>query len=141
MNYPGGYSQDTWYHSIIYINESDYNFPDDMRLKFQCDATSDYDIVYFDQIYVNATTGETNICNFSGNIDDFRIYNHELSEEQIYQNYIYGKNEDTSKNVIVSEETSLGDIWKCNIIPNNNLEYGNTIESNLLEIKNYLEDL
>ncbi len=140
MNYPGGYSQDTWYHTFTYINESDYAFPTDMKLRFQCDATSDYDIVYLDEIYVNATTGETSISNFSGYIDEFSIYNHLLSEEQIYQNYISGKNKDSEKDVIVSEETQLEDIWKCNIIPINSLECGDQVESNILEIKNYLEE-
>lgn len=139
MNYPGGYSQDTWYHKILYINESDYNFPDDMKLQFRCDATSNYDLVYIDQIYVNVTTGTTGISNFSGYLDEFRIYDHTLSQEQIYQNYIFGENQDTAKNVMVSEETSLGDIWKCRIIPNNSLDFGSIVESNTLEIKNYME--
>jgi len=56
-NYPSGYSKDTWYHEIIYINETEYTFPANMRIRFQCDASSNYDQVYFDQIYINASGG------------------------------------------------------------------------------------
>ncbi|MCX6667763.1 MAG: type IV pilin [Euryarchaeota archaeon] len=56
-NYPSGFSKDTWYHKIVYINETNYRFPTNMNLRFQCDARSDNCLVYIDQIYINATTG------------------------------------------------------------------------------------
>jgi len=46
-----------FYHEIVWINEIDYTFPSDMKIRFQCDASRDNDDVYIDQIYVNATAG------------------------------------------------------------------------------------
>jgi hypothetical protein len=50
--YDGIYTKDTWHHQTIYINESDYSFPTDARLWFECDASSNYDLVYFDEIKI-----------------------------------------------------------------------------------------
>ena len=77
-----------FYHEIVWINESDYTFPSDMKIKFQCSASSNYDDVFIDQIYVNVTVGSISNSNYSGKIDEFRIYNRALSDEQIYQNYL-----------------------------------------------------
>lgn len=46
-----------FYHEIVWINETDYTFPSDMKIKFRCDALNDNDDVYIDEIYVNATSG------------------------------------------------------------------------------------
>ncbi len=46
-----------FYHEVVYINETDYTFPNNMQIRFQCDASSNVDDIYIDEIYVNATTG------------------------------------------------------------------------------------
>ncbi len=46
---------DQFYHETIWINESDYLFPNNMQIRFQCDASSNFDDVYIDQVWVNAT--------------------------------------------------------------------------------------
>jgi len=126
-----------FYHEIIWINETDYNFPNNMRLQFQCDASSDYDDVLFDQIYVNATVGSDTIANYSGMIDEFCIYNRTLTGEQIYQNYLCKKNGLTNQSVIVSDETNIDDEWSCNVTPVCETQIGDYIESNTLIIKEY----
>jgi hypothetical protein len=45
-----------FYHEIVWINESSYTFPVDMKLKFRCYASTNNNDVYIDEIYVNATT-------------------------------------------------------------------------------------
>ena len=45
-----------FYHEIVWINETDYSFPIDMKIKFRCDASTNNQHVYIDEIYVNATT-------------------------------------------------------------------------------------
>ena len=272
VDYPSGYSKNVWYHEIFYINETDYNFPTNMKIQFRCDASSNYDRVYIDQVYINATGGdridydfdlrdssalnprtgtysiggtgdfdpeyaafnrteidissyndvkvsvwysykdtesadfiglyyldgdswipifedddpqigsgqsdwtyvEGNISdsvdtlvlqfrwmtsstteyvaiddleitgippssgsNFTGLIDEFRIYNRILSPEQIYQNYLCTKDGYSNRSVIVSEETELGDTWKCIVTPNDGIQDGANVESNSLEIIGY----
>jgi hypothetical protein len=126
-----------FYHKTVWINETDYTFPSDMKIRFQCDASSDWDDVYIDQVYVNGTTGGTSVSNFSGYIDEFRIYNRALSAEQIYQNYLCTKDGFSDKSVIVSEETSLDNIWKCTVTPNDSSQDDTPVESNTLQIVSY----
>ncbi len=126
-NYPSGFSKDTWYHETLYINETDYNFPNDMKIRFECIAEGNNERVFLDEIYVNATVGSSSIANFSGLIDEFKIYNRKLTAEQIYQNYLCTKDGESDKSVIVSEETILGEIWGVTIIPNDsNQDFGST---------------
>jgi hypothetical protein len=272
INYPGSYTKGVWYHTVVYVNESDYFFPTDMRLRFQCDASYDDDLVYIDQIYINATSyqriecdfdllpsstltphtgsfsiggsgdfdpeyaafnrtdidlsGYTNIeisvwysykntessdffglyyknnskwdpvfviatpqsgggqypwtqvvytlpqsisvlrlqfkwmtssaseyiaiddlvitgiplageINFTGTIDDVKIYERVLSPEQLYQDYLCSKDGVTTRSVIVSEETSLDDTWKCLVTPNDATYDDIITESNILFIVSY----
>jgi len=128
---------DQFYHETVWINESEYNFPTNMKIRFQCDASHNQDDVYIDQIYVNATTGGTVINNFSGYIDEFRIYNQALSSEQIYQNYLSMINNFTNISVIVSEETNTGETWICEVTPNDSTQDDAITRSNSLIIENY----
>jgi len=45
-----------FYNKIVWINESSYNFPSNMLIKFRCDADNNNDELYIDKIYVDATT-------------------------------------------------------------------------------------
>jgi len=72
-----------------------------------------------------------------GYIDEFEIYDRVLSTEQIYQIYMSTKEGNSDKRVIVSEETNLGDVWQCIVIPNDSTQDGTSIESNTLDIVRY----
>lgn len=272
IDYPSSYAKDMWYHTIVYINKSDYRFPTNMRIRFQCDASSDYDQLYVDQIYINVTSysriecdfslipstiltphyesfslggsgdfdpefaafnrtgidisGYTNVqvsiwysykntesidfmglyyrngsqwqpifeitnpemvgaqkpwtqiivdipksigmlslqfkwqtsaankymaiddleitgirlageINFTGTIDEVKIYPRVLSAEQLYQNYLCTKDGNSALSVIVSEEICLDETWKCQVIPNDGLFDDVQIDSNVLFILNY----
>lgn len=50
-----------WYHFTVYVNESEYNFPTNMRVRFRSDANWYQDHFFFDDIYVNASGGEDRI--------------------------------------------------------------------------------
>lgn len=54
-------NNDTFYHAITWINETKFTFTKNMKIRFQCDAAADYNNVYIDQIYINATTGRPEI--------------------------------------------------------------------------------
>ncbi|MEA2055870.1 MAG: LamG-like jellyroll fold domain-containing protein [Candidatus Thermoplasmatota archaeon] len=72
-----------------------------------------------------------------GYIDELQVYDHVLSREQIYQNYLCTKDGNSDKSVIVSEETSLNNVWQCIVFPNDGLRDGTPVESNTLQIVNY----
>ena len=127
-----------FYHEIVWINETEYNFPSNMKILFQCSASSEYDDIFIDEVYVNVSGGEKSVSNFSGIIDEFKIYNRALTNEQIYQNYLctrfYGH---TDRSVIVSDETTIGEIWSCIVTPNNSIIDDQNVESNSLQIVGY----
>jgi len=52
--YQTDFQNDIFYHAAVYINESQYNFPTNMKIRFMCDATGDTDDVYIDEIAVTA---------------------------------------------------------------------------------------
>ena len=271
MAYPSVYTKGVWYHQVVYVNESDYRFPSNMRLRFQCDALGDNCLVYIDQIYLNATsygriecdfnllpstaitphtgsfciggdgdfdpeyalfnrtaldishytnvrvsvwysykntdvndflglyyknnsqwvpifivsnptvTGEkpwaqavvalpktlSNLVlqfkwrststseylaiddleitgvplggenNFTGIIDEVKIYHRELSPEQLYQNFLSTHNGYSTVSVLTSEEIHSGELWKCLVIPNDGTVDDIVTESNLIAIVPY----
>ena len=76
--------------------------------------------------------------NFTGYIDEFRVYNRTLTPEQVYQNYLCTKDGETDRSVIVSEETNVGDIWSCIVTPNNGAIDFISAPSDPIQIINYI---
>ena len=72
-----------------------------------------------------------------GYIDDFQIYDCTLSSSQINQIYLGSKDGSSDKRVIVSEETTLGDVWQVAVIPNDGTQDGTAVTSNTLQIVSY----
>jgi len=75
--------------------------------------------------------------NLTGFIDELHVYDRVLSDEQIYQNYLCSRDGDTSRSVIVSDETDVGEIWSCKVTPNNSILDDIEFVSNQLVIVNY----
>ncbi|MFC2174492.1 LamG-like jellyroll fold domain-containing protein [archaeon] len=63
-----------------------------------------------------------------GWIDDILVFNHSLSPEQVTALY------NNQTNLIVSQETDEGDVWQCEITPNDGGQDGLTKTSNTLTI-------
>jgi hypothetical protein len=72
-----------------------------------------------------------------GFIDEFKIYGRALSGEQVYQIYVNTKDGFSDKRVIVSEETTFGDVWQCVVTPNDGIQDDISVASNILNIKTY----
>ena len=92
-----------------------------------------------DEFYVLGVLNSTDLLvnNYSGLIDEFKIYNIELSGEQIFQNYLCSKYGESEISVIVSDETTVGDIWMCTVTPNDGENDFINVDSNLLQIVGY----
>ncbi len=67
---------------------------------------------------------------FDGNLDEFRIYNHVLSSEQISNHY------NLNYNVLGSEETTRSESYVCNITPTDGVDDGDSKASESLVIRN-----
>ena len=49
----------TFYEATVTILESAYNFPNNMKIRFMCDASGNRDDVYIDDITITASTSQT----------------------------------------------------------------------------------
>jgi len=75
---------------------------------------------------INATSGgllylggtNSGLGDFVGQMDEVRIYPKVLSAAQIFQRFVETKDGLTESNTIVAQETSAGDDWMCQVIPN-----------------------
>jgi hypothetical protein len=48
------FENNVFYNKKVYIDESSYTFPTDMKIRFVCDASDDRDDVYIDEVRVSA---------------------------------------------------------------------------------------
>jgi len=71
---------------------------------------------------------------FKGIIDEVRIYPRSLSPQQIYQHYIETKDGLSNSSTIVSQESNVNDVWKCEVTPNDSHQDGTTKTSNPITI-------
>jgi hypothetical protein len=110
---------------------AEVDIPDgkDLVFQFLWSTSSSSEYVAIDDLEVTGIPkrGEDN---FTGVIDELKIYDRVLSPEQIYQNYLCSG---LFLSVIVSEETLVDESWKCVVTPNNG-EDGDPIESNVLKV-------
>ena len=74
---------------------------------------------------------------FKGCVDEFYVYNYARSPQQVYQDYLDTRDGSSDHRTLKSSEARLGDAWSCTIIPNDSLEDGKPIESNVLIIEAY----
>ncbi|MBU0470130.1 MAG: LamG domain-containing protein, partial [Nanoarchaeota archaeon] len=83
----------------------------------------------------NVTTSDITIGNnggtdWNGSIDEVMFFNHSLSPQQVLALY------NNRTDLIVSQETSKGEVWNVSITPNDGYEDGTTLTSNNVTILN-----
>ena len=119
-----------------YIEVEIPDYIDDLILQFWWSTSSSREYFAIDDLQVTGMPNSGS-CNFIGYIDEFRIYNRVLSDEQIYQNYITMNDDFTDRDILVSDETAYSNIWQCTITPNDSTQDGETIESEIIQIGLY----
>jgi hypothetical protein len=72
-----------------------------------------------------------------GQLDEFQIFDRVLSDEQIYYLYLTQKHAALNISMIAAQETDLGDIWQCQIIPTDGTQEDEAYETNTLQIIGY----
>jgi len=91
---------------------------------------------------INATSGgflyvggiNTGQGDFIGQMDEVRIYPKVLSAAQIFQRYIETKDGLNASNTIVAQETTAGEDWVCQVIPNDSWADGAAKNSPTLHV-------
>jgi hypothetical protein len=111
---------------------------DQVKIRFEASDQGGGSIVEagVDTINITGIT-ESIVYNYTGLLDEIKIYDFLLSPEQIYQNYLLNKDGISPLSVIVSEETIVGETWYCIVTPNNSQIDAESIASNEINIENY----
>ena len=81
--------------------------------------------------------GSASTPHWYGYIDELQIFDNVVSAEQIYYIYLSQLDPSLALSLISSQETSIGDIWQCIIIPTDGVTEDTAWETNLLEMANY----
>jgi hypothetical protein len=72
-----------------------------------------------------------------GYVDELQIYGYALSPNQIKQMYLESKDGLSDERVVVSDMTASGDSWQVVVTPNDGIQDGTPVLSNILHIGNY----
>jgi hypothetical protein len=126
---PGG--QRTWAQILFSLPPSISVL--DLQFKWRTSAANKYMAIDDLEITGIHLAGEVN---FTGMIDEVKIYPRVLTPEQVYQNYLCTKDGTSASSVIVSEELRLGEYWKCQVIPNDGL-FDDVFAESIIFIINY----
>jgi hypothetical protein len=125
-----------FYHQTAYVNKSDYTFPTNMKIRFRCDASSDSDDIYIDEVRVEAlseadgTVGsgylQTPLLDCSDSAEtyvEFWYYNHFSDGNCLLQCF-----DGNSWNTIADLTTLPTDQWN---------HYENTLTDNKYQTSNF----
>ncbi len=130
-------SSDTWYHILFVWDASEDS------LYIYCNGQQFTEVGYR-QFAMGGISGLLEIGHgtasskfWKGYMDEFEIYKCALTSDQAYQIYLQTKDGDYDKRIMVSEETSVGDLWQCIVTPNDGIQDDIPVFSNILKIKNY----
>ncbi|MCX6746807.1 MAG: LamG domain-containing protein [Candidatus Pacearchaeota archaeon] len=131
LSYSATLSTDTWYHvAVRYDGSTCKIFVDGNEV---ASGTCNGNIITnTNKVKIGQWDGNEW---FNGSIDEAKIYPYTLSPEQIKQNYEETKDGLTSSSKIVSQETTGGDAYMCQVTPNDAEDDGTTLNSSTAEIK------
>jgi parallel beta-helix repeat protein len=119
-----------WYHVVGTWS----NATGELKMYVNGNLINSNAFTYFTGTPIDLDIGRYNYQNnhyFNGTIDEVQVYNHALSVEQITAMYNNGI---PRHNIMVSEETSVGDSWSVEVTPNNPTGDGTSVLSNTLTI-------
>jgi hypothetical protein len=126
---------DTWHHIVVVAYESTatiYIDGDDQTENSAIDQIAQNK----EPLFIGSLAAKDLF--FRGEIDEVKIYRsggHVLTAAQVAQLYADSKNGYSSSSTIVSEQTTEGETWRCNVTPNDALQDGDTNSSNDLLIE------
>ncbi len=112
------FSNNTFTSAVVTISSADYNFSSNSKIRFQCDASSNYDQIYIDNVIITATTGsfnkslatvlnhvnETNNQTKTIEIEKTQIYPNPVSNNYIVLKTVFDLEDDTTQvNIIITD--------------------------------------
>jgi hypothetical protein len=100
-----------WYHIVVIHNDTNKS----IYINGQWEG-ADANVATPAKTTLSIGKRKSSDINFNGTVDELKIYNHSLSAEQILALY------NNRTDLIVSQETSLGQNWSACVTPNNGTE-------------------
>lgn len=131
--YPSGLSKNTWYQVVFTFDEMGLSlYINGVKMNVTAESTT-------------TTTGTIQSSgneplyigwfdHFKGRIDEVRVFAESLSQQQILQRYQDTASHTSSSSTVVQQETRVGDVWKCQVIPTDSYTDGTPKFSNDLTI-------
>ncbi len=117
-------NSNTWYHIGLVWNSSNQKlhlYVD--GLEFESTGSDLYFLEGNNQAFIiGQKTDESS--GWNGSIDEIYVYDFNVTEDHIYQQYLCAKDGVSNVSVLVSEETSIGDKWSCYVTPNDGFQDG-----------------
>jgi len=119
-----------WEHIVVVYNGTKTYIYVNGDLKKEQEDTGTISFSDTESLYIGSSKYASSYPDrtWNGSIDEVRIYDYALTEEQISAHY------NLEYNKIVSQETTAGEIYKCQITPNDGQLDGTTNESNTLQV-------
>jgi len=117
-------SSNTWYHIGLVWNSSN------QRLHFYINGSefesNGNDLYFLEGNNQAFTIGQKTdgSSGWNGSIDEIYVYDFNVTEDHIYQQYLCTEEGSSNVSVLVSEETKVDDIWFCNVTPNDSYQDG-----------------
>ena len=117
-------SSNIWYHIGLVWNSSNQKLHLYVNgLEFESTGSDSYFLEGNNQAFIiGQKTDESSSWN--GSIDEIYVYDFNVTEDHIYQQYLCAKDGVSNVSVLVSEETSIGDKWSCYVTPNDGFQDG-----------------
>ena len=119
-----------WHHVVCtYESSVGLNIYTDGILRASLEGTGNIDSSVSGLLYlggVNSGSGD-----FSGEMDEVKIYDEALSAAQVFQNFVDGNDGLSDGVTIVPSETSNTQTWRCQVTPNDGWQDGTTQFSEL----------
>ena len=119
-----------WTHiAVVYDSEKTYIYVNG-ELKKEQEDTGNISFSATEHLYIGSSKYAPSYPDrtWNGNIDEVKIYSHALTPQQIQVHY------NLEYNKIVSQQTSGGDEWMCQVTPNDGEEDGETKNSSELDV-------
>jgi hypothetical protein len=129
LSVPVDYADGDWHHVVATV-DSEIKLYFDGELQGAANITVGGDISNDTDFTIGGADG---VGYFGGVIDEVKIYMRTLTPQQIDLHYVAGL---VSKPILViaSEETALGEVWQVTVTPNSQIDDGETVASNELQI-------
>ena len=129
-------SSNQWYH-IACVWDATEKYLAIFVNGTKCTESSNRSLSLGAQDGISVGRGSASTPHWYGYIDELQIFEDVVSDEQIYYMYLSQLDPSMIVSLISSQETNLGDIWQCVIIPTDGVTEDTPWETNLLEIVGY----